>query len=278
MRYVLLVSLISCAGAVAAEPVVLLEQDRQLEATINTWGLVDPPDFVATEQTAEPGPWNVTIDLGVPQPVEFFLLSGEDPDPVHLHGTQYSDITADVLTMDGCLELDSQVYLGSGEGFATRNETTFDVRLMVTEEILLNVAGFVTAFAESDAGYCGSPWLTAEAAVRVDQLAGPVVYERYFWFEATDGPTSQDLLLDAIVPLAPGVYDLSVVIALDASADGVVPGCDAWQNAELVHLMQFTFAPVEPEAGCLASDADDDGDVDLLDVYRLQQCYTGPGM
>jgi hypothetical protein len=96
-----------------------------------------------------------------------------------------------------------------------------------------------------------------------------------FWPDPNE-PSSDSYTLATIGQLSPGVYELEIVADVDCLYMYLQTyGEPVELVAEASFVVDLTFTPAEPPPDCDDADTDDDGDVDLLDFYRFQRCYTG---
>jgi hypothetical protein len=278
MKYLAVVAVasVSLAAAASGQLIYPILQDRHLEASVSLQEPNEPSDSVAAG-APDMEPWVHDLEVSV--------SSGDYP---HFYGTlaagaaQHSEIGTATLTAYGAAQVEAEVLDYSLWGLA-RAQSSYRVQFAVAAPVTYEISGFISAAGETSFEFPDGWWnASADVAVRLDQIAGPITFEQQasvYFVNDPNQPASDTHTLAAVGELSPGVYELEVVATVDA--------LDLWLEhhygqpplewiAEVGHVVDVVFTPLGPPPGCEEADTDGDGDVDLLDFARFERCFTGP--
>ena len=263
----ILVVMVLLASSATADLVYPIAQERTLQAGV----ALDLPEAVNDTQSATAGDMSLWVESCTGS------VSG-DLYTVSSIADQYSSMGPDGFSAFGMadVEFDELSYiLGNGA-----SDSRYRVRFAVAAPVVFELFGSISVAAEVSEWACCTWAMNAWITVRLDQVAGPQVESHTVDAWLTDFDTFRSIdaseVLSSVGQLQPGVYELEVTAAVDAQTMelGYYGPDDAL--AEAAYVVDLTFAPLEPGVACDSADIDNDGDVDLLDQCRLQQCFSGP--
>jgi hypothetical protein len=194
---------------------------------------------------------------------------------------QYSEIGETALTAYGAADING---LHNGywalEG-AANSANGYRVQFAVAAPVSYELSGFISVTTELVGEPGEADWqIYSSVDLRLDQVAGPLVHAQqasmYSWPDPNQ-PAGDSQTLAAAGQLTPGVYELEVAANVECAYMHLQTyGGPVELFTEASFVVDLAFTPAEPPPGCERADIDEDGDVDLIDFVRFQNCYTGP--
>jgi hypothetical protein len=268
-----LILIVSLAVGARAQLIFPIEQHRHVEG----WIQINEPNGPVSDSASADAP-DVTLWV---EDVEAALTSCEGWCTFSSGAGQYSEIGGTALSAYGSANVDGFQLPSWGLSGTARAENRYCVQFAVAALVRYELSGFISVSGEivGNSGYCD--WLILDTVdVSLDQIAGPLVYEQQAGIDFIpdpNQPSSDSHTLAGAGQLSPGVYELQVATDVDCSYMYLGVYDDPVEVfAEASFVIDLVFTPVESPPGCEDADTDADGDVDLLDFVRFQQCYTGP--
>jgi hypothetical protein len=263
---------LSFAVVAQGQLVFPMEQQRHMEA----WVQVDDPNNTSDSASADAPDMSLWV-----HDIEASVDSCDGWCTLASGAGQYSDISGTALAAYGSTDV-TGLHLANWALSGTAHGTnSYRVRFAVAAPVTYELSGFISVAGEVLGNLDNGDWLISERVdLRLDQIAGPLVHEQHvsidFWPDPNQ-PASDSRTLAAAGQLSPGVYELEIVADMDCPYLYLQTyGQPVELVAEASFVADLTFTPAEAPPGCDDADTDNDGDVDLLDFYRFQRCYTGP--
>jgi hypothetical protein len=273
--------------AFATDPIVPLHQVRSVYAFEADWQ--DPNGHSEMRAAPDFGDW---LD-------EVWLEAAPDPcapgSRKRADAAQYSSLSTSRIEAYGVAEANLEDYPQKTVS-ETEARNRCLMRFVVNSASQIELTGSLAALTRLRDGWndVSSVHASAQARMRVRQFSGATVYQSdlqvAFDYNQPPSPSPDDpnswIIQAALAQpltysgtLQPGIYELDVTAESCAGTTAPETWYYDYQFRQLVGEASFcvelhiTPVPIDPPCN---ADLDGDNDVDIVDLARMQQCWTGP--
>ena len=272
LRTAFLVSaLLLTSSSFAQDLAYIIAHDRELQSNISIWSPIEKDDSQSAAAT-DAAPWLQSVEAVAEELGYYSMRTAAD---------QYSTLDANLLRAYGTADL--HAFGGQNDSLQGMGDADaiYRVRFAVASPVQYSLSGYLAAYAELIDWPCCTWDMESAISVHLDQVAGPEVFSEQVGVYATASDPNAPVIqtetasLGAAGTLAPGVYELAVSASANLLYAELLVEPERGVVAETSYIVELEFTPVDLNPDCEAADLDGDGDVDMADYLRLQQCFTG---